>query len=98
MSNETRRTFLKQSGLGVAGVAAAGCSGALPAAGANDRIVVGLIGCGGRGPGVADGMGGAQYVCDPDPRKEQIVGDEQANRMLARRYHQQGHWAIPKGV
>ena len=33
------------------------------AAGANERINVGLIGCGGRGPGVAEGMGSVQYVC-----------------------------------
>jgi len=69
MPRETRRTFLRQSGLGVAGTAAVGWAGAVNAAGANDRIVVGLIGCGGRGPGVAGGMGGVQYVCDPDRQR-----------------------------
>ncbi len=70
MSNKTRRRFLKESGLGMAGTAALGFSGAMRAAGAaegaNHKIVVGLIGCGGRGPGVAEGMGGADYVCDAD--------------------------------
>lgn len=66
MSNKTRRTFLKQTGLGVAGAAAVGWTRTARAAGANDRISVGLIGCGGRGPGVAEGMGGVDYVCDPD--------------------------------
>lgn len=43
-----RRTFLKQS---AAGVAAAAVTGTVPNAvlGANDRIRIGLIGCGGRG-------------------------------------------------
>ena len=66
MSEETRRTFLKQAGLGVAGTAAIGWTGTTAAAGANDRIAVGLIGCGGRGPGVAEGTGGVAYLCDPD--------------------------------
>ena len=33
-----------------------------------------------------------------DPGKQQVGGDEEANRMLSREYRQQGHWAIPKGV
>jgi len=44
MSNKTRRTFLKESGLGVAGAAAIGRIATSRAAGANDRVVVGLIG------------------------------------------------------
>jgi len=32
-----------------------------------------------------------------DPEKEQVVGDEEANR-LVRRTYRDGHWAAPKGV
>ena len=33
-----------------------------------------------------------------DPGSEQIVGDEEANALLTRRYREGGHWAIPEGV
>jgi len=33
-----------------------------------------------------------------DPRTEQIVGDEEAGRLLSRTYRKGGHWAVPKGV
>ena len=66
MANEPRRTFLKQAG---AGAAALAWGGAMGAAGANEKAIVGLIGCGGRGSGVAKGMGGAHFVCDPDGRR-----------------------------
>ena len=33
-----------------------------------------------------------------DPRKEQIIGDDEANRLLSRKYREGGHWAVPKGV
>lgn len=32
-----------------------------------------------------------------DPQKEQIVGDEAANKLVRRQYRE-GHWAVPKGV
>ena len=32
-----------------------------------------------------------------DPEKEQVVGDEEANRLVRRQYRE-GHWAVPKGV
>lgn len=50
-ANQHRRAFLRDSGLGIAGLAASTrVSGSLArAAGANDRVRVALIGCGGRG-------------------------------------------------
>jgi predicted dehydrogenase len=35
---------------------------------------------------------------DFDPASEQIVGDDEASRLLARTYRQDGHWAKPRGV
>jgi predicted dehydrogenase len=32
-----------------------------------------------------------------DPAAEKIVGDDEANKLLTRRYRE-GHWAVPKGV
>lgn len=49
MSDSSRRDFLRQSAVGVAGVAVAASTSV--ARGADDRIVLGLIGCGGRGVG-----------------------------------------------
>jgi len=33
-----------------------------------------------------------------DPQKEQVVGDEEASKLLSRKYRKEGHWAVPKGV
>ena len=33
-----------------------------------------------------------------DPEKEQIIGDDEANALLSRKYREGGHWAVPKGV
>ena len=33
-----------------------------------------------------------------DPQKEQVIGDEEANALLSRKYREGGHWAVPKGV
>ncbi len=33
-----------------------------------------------------------------DSPKEQIVGDDETNRLLSRTYRNEGHWAIPQGV
>ncbi|MCA9227293.1 MAG: Gfo/Idh/MocA family oxidoreductase, partial [Planctomycetales bacterium] len=63
-----RRTFLTGVAMAAAAVPA---SRMARAAKANDRIRVGLIGCGGRGRGVAAGFAGLKEVevaavCDPD--------------------------------
>lgn len=72
MSEQNRRDFLTQAGLGVAGtVALSGPLAAARAAGANGRIQLGVIGAGGRGSGVARQFAGEKdcevtWVCDPD--------------------------------
>ncbi|MBN2309239.1 MAG: Gfo/Idh/MocA family oxidoreductase [Candidatus Hydrogenedentes bacterium] len=64
-----RRTFLKQVGAGVAGAAAISYTASSAAAGANERISVGIMGCQ-RGLLVGEQFAaqGARiaYVCDPD--------------------------------
>ncbi len=32
-----------------------------------------------------------------DPEKEQFIGDDEANKLVRRAYHE-GHWAVPKGI
>jgi predicted dehydrogenase len=75
MANATdRRTFLAQSSATVAAATALAAGRRAVAAGANDKLVVGLIGCGGRGlhdaglfrntPNV-----NVAYVCDVDKRR-----------------------------
>jgi len=54
MAQASRREFLRQTAAGVAGAAAVQFASTAGAAGANDRLVMGLIGCGGRGTGVAE--------------------------------------------
>jgi len=66
MNSSTRRRFLKQIGTGAAAV---GWAGAMNVLGANEKVVVGLIGCGGRGKSNAKSMGGCGWVCDPDQRR-----------------------------
>ncbi len=78
MSKANRRTFLKQAAGGIAGVVALGTPGATGAAGANGRIVLAAIGCGGRGRWLAK-MFSAQkgiriaYVCDPDDSRSRAA-------------------------
>ncbi len=63
MSESSRRTFLKQAGIGALGL---NISGKLHAGSASDKIVVGLIGCGGRGSRFFEY---ADFVCDPDSER-----------------------------
>ena len=73
MKEITRKRFLSQSGKGIAGAALGGVvlSGVTPSRvlGANDRVVLGLIGAGGRGKVDAKGLAEQEnvefkYVCD----------------------------------
>ncbi len=81
MAETDRRDFLKTASAASAAatVALAGAPAVL-AKGVNDKIVVGLIGCGGRGPGVAEGFlsqPGVEiaYVCDPDQERAGKAAD-----------------------
>ncbi|MHC4755072.1 MAG: twin-arginine translocation signal domain-containing protein, partial [Planctomycetota bacterium] len=64
----SRRTFLKQIGSGAAVALAAPAS---RLSGANERLTLGLIGCGGQGRGHAGGFPDSDfaYVCDPDEER-----------------------------
>ena len=68
-SDSSRRNFLKQSSMGLAGAAAAAGSRWCTRPGAGSRsteIKIGLIGCGGRGTGAAlDALGAATKVIYP---------------------------------
>jgi len=72
MSNTSRRTFIKQAGLGAAAATFATKlpTASLHAAGANDRLRIGLIGCGQRGRWFYER---AEYVCEPDRRRLAIA-------------------------
>ena len=78
MSDQTRRTFLKKAAAGSAGAAAFTWAGATGAAGANEQIVLGIIGCGGRGRGLARAFAAqpgvkVAYACDPDTARQNRV-------------------------
>jgi len=74
MKSIPRRTFLKTSGLGAAASAVALAGPSPTARGAAERLAVGLIGCGGRGRGLARSFAAQKgvkvaYVCDPDAHR-----------------------------
>ena len=71
MPRDTRRSFLKDTSLGVAGAGAMGITTPAFGSGPNEKIILGAIGCGGRGTFLATSF--ARYedvevgiVCDPD--------------------------------
>lgn len=71
MNNDNRRGFLKTTAVGVATATTVSALTAHRAIGANDKIRLALIGCGGRGSGVAREFASLAnvefaYVCDPD--------------------------------
>jgi predicted dehydrogenase len=63
MATGSRRAFLMQAGMGTL---ALGAFGSLRAESPNEKVVVGLIGCGGRGSSFFQY---ADYVCDPDAER-----------------------------
>lgn len=79
MTGSDRRTFLKKTGAGVAGIAALGLA-RTARAGANERIVMAAIGCGGQGTYLAKSFAGQDdvdvaYVCDPDAARGQRAAE-----------------------
>jgi len=91
MSDPSRRSFLKHTAAASAGAAAWAWTGGINAAGANERLTLGVIGCGGRGAGLADAFAAiadVAYVCDPDEsrrgRAREKVGAKQAVTDLRR--------------
>ncbi len=76
MTRANRRQFLKQAGATAAG-AAAGlqlAKASLRAAGANERITIAQIGCGGQGSNLLERFAAecnVAYVCDPDANRAQ---------------------------
>ena len=74
MSQQDRRSFLKKTGTGLTGVAAMTLAARTARAlGANERVHVAIIGCGGRGVHLGKLFGAQQdavvtHVCDPDRR------------------------------
>ena len=77
-----RRTFLQQAGLGALTTAAAvQLTAPARAANANERIRIGLIGCGGRGTGVATTFTKLPnvelvYACDPDSTRRGVTAEK----------------------
>jgi predicted dehydrogenase len=72
----TRREFLALTSAGIAAAAAFEAAPAFAAKGANEKLVVGLIGCGGRGghdAGLFKGVPNVEvaYVCDVDAARRQ---------------------------
>ncbi|TWU36179.1 Gfo/Idh/MocA family protein [Novipirellula artificiosorum] len=66
-SASSRRTFIRNTSLGLATAAALSDVPQVHAAGGDDEIKIGLIGCGGRGTGaVIDAVGAAAKVIYPD--------------------------------
>jgi 2-keto-3-deoxy-6-phosphogluconate aldolase len=69
MTDSNRRSFLKHTAAASAATATWAWTGGIHAAGANERLTVGVIGCGGCGAGLAEefaGLADVAYVCDPD--------------------------------
>ena len=78
MSKTNRRDFIQQTGIRLAGAAAVSCaaSSRARAAGANERLRVGLIGCGGRGrydAGVFAARNDAEVVYLADPHRHRLA-------------------------
>lgn len=76
MPKATRRRFMQQTGLGLAGAAALSWPLSSRSTGANERVRVGLIGCGGRGrydAAVFDSRDDAEVAYVADPHKDRLA-------------------------
>jgi len=79
MTDSNRRSFLKHTATASAGAAAWAWTGGINAAGANERLTVGIIGCGGRGAGLASAfanLADIAYVCDPDESRRRRAQEQ----------------------
>ena len=70
----TRRSFLKESSLGLAGAATLAMARPARAVSSSEKLIVGAIGCGGRGSFLATSFAGQPdveiaWVCDPDDER-----------------------------
>ncbi len=85
MNTLTRRHFIRNSGSGLAGAAALSVLSRGLAAGANERVRIALIGCGGRGKIVVRNLieAGAELVClcDLNPERLESTAQELAEVM-----------------
>lgn len=82
-----RREFLRSSAVGAAAATVLAAPASTRAAGANDRVVIGLIGCGGRGTHVAKLLAAKpgvefRYVCDPDEARRKQAASELGTKGL----------------
>jgi predicted dehydrogenase len=80
MSANDRRTFLQQTGAGIAGASVLNWAGAVQALGANEKIVMGAIGLGGPGTNLARSFAAQKdvelaYVCDPDTARAERAAE-----------------------
>ncbi|MGQ9574168.1 MAG: Gfo/Idh/MocA family oxidoreductase [Thermoguttaceae bacterium] len=71
MSRQARRTFLRQTGTAMVGTAVVALGRSSRALGANQRVVVGILGCGGQGNNLGRTFAAQPdvklaYACDPD--------------------------------
>jgi predicted dehydrogenase len=79
MTDSNRRSFLKHTATASAGAAAWAWTGGIRAAGANQRLAVGVIGCGGQGRGLANAfakLADIAYVCDPDESRRRQTQEQ----------------------
>jgi len=87
MTESTRRSFLQHTALASAGAAAWTWNGGINAAGANDRLAIGVIGCGGQGARLASAfaeLADIACVCDPDEsRRRQLQEKVRAKKAVA---------------
>jgi len=85
MAQSSRRNFMKESGLGLAGIAGSSLwtAASARAADANRRVRIGVIGCGGQGSGHIGGYGRLRddgvevvYVCDADQKRAAAAAEK----------------------
>lgn len=81
MTTNNRRHFLKQTGRAVAGTTALGLATSLKVGGANEKVVLGVIGPGGQGTGLLKSFAGQKdveiaYVCDVDASRLRQAAQE----------------------